>query len=602
MLMGPVFRAELLRTARQRRYYLLRLVYGMVLLFLVRAAYEGMNLGAGPISLADVARFASATFIRFAVVQLVTILLLVPAVFGGAIADEKQRKTLHYIMASQLSSGEIILDKVLGRSAHLAVFVAIGLPVVSFLRLFGGISAESVAAAYLGTISSVAFAIALTVLVSTLARRVRDAILCSYLLMLFWLFVPPLIFLFGTAFRHPLYLQVQPIIEWLADSSPVSLGLRAYYWMPLRTTMPMMVERFLWMFGIQLAGAGLLLLLAIWRLRPTFRRQEETASRRDRSRSWGLRRRSRPFARPECGADPIFWKERYFAPADRATRGLLLTVVILITIVLALMTEHHGGRRVVLTILRFGFGGLAGLRPMPEDFLWALQVDLGWFLAFWLLAVAGASASSVAIEREQGTWASLTSTPLTGREILRAKVIGAIWHQRGFAFVLIFIWVAGLITGMAHPVAVFDSIALTALLTWFVATVGVYWSLRASSTSRALAATLATLAAFNGYPILLVLFLQRAIGWEASYSILGFMPSIPAWVMVSPQALSAAWTSVTTAAITPPMTIFFAAMGLSMLFIFAATGLALTRRIIGQLDLPDRPPAAPRATPPRTGR
>ena len=74
------------------------------------------------------------------------------------------------------------------------------------------------------------------------------------------------------------------------------------------------------------------------------------------------------------------------------------------------------------------------------EFVWALQVNLGWYVGFWLLAVAGASASSVTIEREKDTWVSLTATPLTGWEILHAKVMGAIWNQRGFAAVLVFIW------------------------------------------------------------------------------------------------------------------------------------------------------------------
>ena len=143
---------------------------------MVWTAYEQLRWRLAVIKLADVAEFAATTFMAFGVVQLITVLLLVPAVFGGAIADEKQRKTLHYLMASQLSSGEIILDKVLGRSAHLVVFVAIGLPVVCLLGLFGGISVESVVVAYVGTFSTVAFAVTMTVLVFDLARRVRDAV------------------------------------------------------------------------------------------------------------------------------------------------------------------------------------------------------------------------------------------------------------------------------------------------------------------------------------------------------------------------------------------------------------------------------------------
>ena len=35
MLLGPVFRAELLRTARRRRYYAIRLIYGLLLLAII---------------------------------------------------------------------------------------------------------------------------------------------------------------------------------------------------------------------------------------------------------------------------------------------------------------------------------------------------------------------------------------------------------------------------------------------------------------------------------------------------------------------------------------------------------------------------------------
>jgi hypothetical protein len=40
MFLGPVFNAELLTTARRRRYYVTRLLYGFTLLALVGWAYE----------------------------------------------------------------------------------------------------------------------------------------------------------------------------------------------------------------------------------------------------------------------------------------------------------------------------------------------------------------------------------------------------------------------------------------------------------------------------------------------------------------------------------------------------------------------------------
>jgi ABC-type transport system involved in multi-copper enzyme maturation permease subunit len=579
MLMGPVFRAELLRTARQRRFYVLRLVYGLVLLLIVSTGYQQMRWVHAVASVADVARYATQAFNSFALMQLIAVLLLVPAVFGGAIADEKQRKTLHYIMASQLSSGEIIVDKVLGRSAHLAVFVAIGLPIVSLLGLFGGISADSVVVAYLGTFSTGAFAVAMTVLVSTLARRVRDAILTSYLLMLIWLLVPPLIFLFGSVLRPALYFWIQPVNDALADLSPVTLWLRSRFWMGLRMGMPALVDRTLSMVGAQLVGAALLLLLAIWRLRPTFRRQEETPARRTwfSSRKGRLRRRS---AQPDCGDDPIWWKEHYFAPFDRFTRLVLLPAIVFITLPLTVMTAIQSEAAVA----SFWWRGFEARRSLPDGFLRALQVDLGWYTALWLLAVAGAMAASVTIEREKDTWESLTATPLTAREIFRGKLLGALWQQRGFFAVLIFLYTVSLVTGAAHPLAWLASIALLALLTWFVAIVGFYCSLRSSGTSRAMGSTLAILAVFNGTPVILLLWFFGAIGWESSYSVLGAMPSYVAWSMASPESIDRLWSSVKAPNAPPAVLASFVSMGVGLFAIYMATALALTRRITGQLD------------------
>ena len=92
-------------------------------------------------------RFASGTwrtsartiFVTFAVVQAVVVLLLTPALVGGAIADERQRKTLHYLLTSELSSVEIVMGKLAARLLQVGVLVALGLPVVSLIGLFGGV-------------------------------------------------------------------------------------------------------------------------------------------------------------------------------------------------------------------------------------------------------------------------------------------------------------------------------------------------------------------------------------------------------------------------------------------------------------------------------
>ena len=169
-LFGPVFQGELLRSSRRRRYYFLRVVYCLILLLMIGARYNGfyaqeafLRISRGFVYISDFAEFAQDTFLVFVQLQLLTLLLLVPALVGGAIADEKQRKTLHYLMATRLSSGEIVFDKLWARLFHVGVFVLLGLPVLCLLNLMGGLSWEYVAVAYADTAALTLFAASLAI-------------------------------------------------------------------------------------------------------------------------------------------------------------------------------------------------------------------------------------------------------------------------------------------------------------------------------------------------------------------------------------------------------------------------------------------------------
>ena len=55
------------------------------------------------------------------------LILLIPALVAGIISDEYQRKTLHYLLASRLSSAEIVLGKLGARMVHVVAFVGAGI-------------------------------------------------------------------------------------------------------------------------------------------------------------------------------------------------------------------------------------------------------------------------------------------------------------------------------------------------------------------------------------------------------------------------------------------------------------------------------------------
>ena len=114
----------------------------------------------------EIQAFAEDAFIQFAAAQGIGLLLLIPALVAGIISDEYQRKTLHYLLASRLSSAEIVLGKLGARMVHVAAFIALGLPIVSLLMLYGGLNPANIFYVYTGTMTLVLFIAGFSTLIS----------------------------------------------------------------------------------------------------------------------------------------------------------------------------------------------------------------------------------------------------------------------------------------------------------------------------------------------------------------------------------------------------------------------------------------------------
>jgi hypothetical protein len=96
----------------------------------------------------------------------------------------------------------------------------------------------------------------------------------------------------------------------------------------------------------------------------------------------------------------------------------------------------------------------------------------------------------VVAERERETWLGLIGTPLTGREILGAKILASIWKARGLVYLQLVLWTVGLLAGAVHPLGYLATVIGTAASCWLFAALGVSASLRSrdrgAATSRSL--------------------------------------------------------------------------------------------------------------------
>ncbi|HVK12055.1 MAG TPA: ABC transporter permease, partial [Gemmataceae bacterium] len=184
-LFGPVLAYDVLRAGRKKWAIYARVTYAIVLtvifVFTYATWYSFATRFGGPVQPKHMSRLAENYFAAYMVVQFILVCLLTPAAVAGAIADEKERRTLEFLLATDLRDREILFGKLASRVGALLLFLVAGVPVLSAIQFFGGIEPDYVLAGFTATFSTVLVLAALSIAASVLAKRARDAIVLTYL-------------------------------------------------------------------------------------------------------------------------------------------------------------------------------------------------------------------------------------------------------------------------------------------------------------------------------------------------------------------------------------------------------------------------------------
>jgi ABC-type transport system involved in multi-copper enzyme maturation permease subunit len=510
---GPVLLYDLIRTGRRPRYLVVRYAYAALLLavlviaYFLRVTYQGGSwrdlFAAAPLPPAELTRFAASFFYTFMGVQFLAVFALTPAYTAGVLAEEKERRTLEFLLATDLGNREIVLGLALSRLANLALVVLTGLPVLAFLELLGGVDPRLVLAGFAASGLTMGSLAGLGLLNSVYARRPREAVMRAYLMAagylalsgLSWLLLLPQLNLakFPSTDTWASPVEVKDVVEWLNIGN---LGAALYQIAPdVNALLPEALRRYAWFHG---AVALTCCAWAVLRLRAQALRQQEvpaakaTGRRRRRARGLPL------WGRPRVGHQPVLWKEAFVEAGTR--RGLLVRLLggVLVAALFwpAVHLLYFYGR-----VLPTGPGDDLG--RLMNVWVRVASMALGCFL---LLQVALRAAGTVSSERDRQTLDGLLATPLENRAILFGKWAGTIFSPRGAWLVLALVWAVGLLTGGLHWLAV-----PCFLLAWLVfaaalAALGLWCSIAARSTHRALFLTLFTVTA--------VLFAAQMVCWD----------------------------------------------------------------------------------------
>ncbi|MFL5338906.1 MAG: ABC transporter permease [Gemmataceae bacterium] len=467
-LLGPVFVWDTERLARRRTTFVLRVVIVTALFAALYSAWPTVReVAASPagqhVGLEVAHRFSRDFSEAFLFAQAAVLLFLTPLYLGGVITDEKEKRTLDFLLVTQLRDRDIILGKFGSRMLALLMAELSALPVLAATLLVGGVELPRLFAGVAVTGLTVLSVGSFALLCSVLARRTWVAVAGCYaaiglvaglsLALSFGHLVSPMAFyrrLETVLQRARTEADVVPmILRQLDGYAGLHLGLMAVFLL------------LAWLLFRRLAQRGLAGALA----RPV--RRQTLAEKPRPIRVYRSRARI-----PPVGDSPIIWKERYLG---RTVVGRTLQLVATLSfaaaavllIGLAVDLESMNTFAIYTQVL----AALRGLFVMAGVFL--------------ILAVGLRLCGAVSREREQRTLESLLTLPNARRRILYAKWIGAWLRARHYAAGLIF--AAGLVAIQERDGQLGCALAVltAAIHPLFAANLGLYLSMVCQSTIRA---------------------------------------------------------------------------------------------------------------------
>jgi ABC-type transport system involved in multi-copper enzyme maturation permease subunit len=483
--LGPLALLELVWAARRRRFRLLLVGYATLLGGAMALNYVvALTVSTGRPALRLEALFAHSFFFTFTYLQLGAVSLATPAYLASVLAREKQRGTLELLLTTRLSDREIVVGRLAVPFLRVLFLVLAGIPLLTFAAMLGGIASSHIVFAGVLTVTQAVSLAGLSVLVSSSARLVRDAVVGTYVLALLVTVGLPAACTGLRAGLAPRLDGLSRVEDWLwqnpfsALTACLSLDSSEDAW---SKAWPAVRNHLLW--GVAAVSWG------TWRLRGAF------LGRRSRPEK---PRRSRVGRRPALRDRPVAWLEmgrRSQGWLSRIGRGLIAIPALglmVCSLVLAVV------RAAALDDPAQTTGTLDAWRILLQA--WGTPVA-----TFLLLALAVRAATAISGEREASTLDPLLLTPLEPHEIVAGKLLGGLWSVRWLATPLVASWMIAAMFG-AISVVSFGALLVELLLYGvFAAAVGLQCSLRSRASGRAVAWAVAVLFfSFGGFYLLIV--------------------------------------------------------------------------------------------------
>lgn len=481
-LTGPIFDKELRVSSRRRRNFLLRFVYVSFFTFLLAMIWLE-EVPKGTSSVYQSSRMAQAgqfiivfvVWFQFIVCQAIAVVML-----STSISDEIYNRTLGLLMTTPVGGFQIVLGKLLSKLLQLILLLAITLPFLAIVRVFGGVPWNYLVCGLCVTLTSAIFVGSLSLFFSIFTRRAYSVIIVTVLTLAVLFALMPLAlvlslegggargrFLNALSYANP-FVMMSVATGGLASAR--SIGFQRW---PAHC-------------GIALGASAVLVFLATVFVRKAALRQAvgqtglwprkgKAKARDDVSRAASARR---------VVGSPVLWKERR-SPLFGKRKGVMLVAI----------------------LLAIGFLVFTYILCAREDMLDDADAHVPYVVIFTglgMLFTTVLPASAITAEKESRTWPLLLTTTVGDWEIVWGKLVGVMrrclpaWLPL-FAHVTVFA-----LGGIIHPVAIVQLAILVVWIVVFLSSSGLYFSTRFKHTTTAVIANVALAAGLWAiFPLLL---------------------------------------------------------------------------------------------------
>ncbi len=463
-MLGPVLSLEILLGMRRNRLHALRRILAGWLVFQAIVFFAIHCTRKHSLQALAINDFVDTYYQFFVVEHFLFLMLTAPAFVAGAITDEKAQGTLQHLLIADVTSWEVIIGKLLGRTAQVAVVSLAGWPLLCLVAGYGHRPILPIVCLALLTVIFLVLLGSASLWASVRCKQTNQAVMRVYL----WFGVMAL----GMGLLATSSYWIE-LLWWYTENEQRALAQRLaevgnflYCFNPVYVLEPTWSDnnlaefaRRLWIM-LQVYGSVsvTLLALSVWQLRPSMRRYLEGARRERRRFSW----------RPAMDDEPVLWRER------EVGRGILRWIGVAL-----IASATYISTRWIIEL------------EQPVYFLVPGAV-VGLVLSF----IVGVRASgAISGERERQTWESLLLTPMDTWEIIEDKVNGVL--QSVDPFFIAFL-VPALVLSFQDRTSRLGGLLLTIaiiVIDWaamvYMAAAGVHASAHAQSSWRGLVATVA---------------------------------------------------------------------------------------------------------------